>query len=304
MMAAEPGHQNCVYGADQDKEMDMFACQECGVQDQEGQTKTLCQHDKDEAKCQCSTMPDEYELVGDSPQDELEHAEHDIWEHIMHIEDMLKTRSARIRQSMEETNTQDDDKFMECEEGPEEHKDNEPNGTAIAQEELEEFLGYCDIDDYMECNMAAEEEPKFLEMALKVALDPGCGEHVADQEEAPGYAVKPSAGSVRGHKSIAAGGHRMANQGEFTLQLRASEGKGRSLKSTFQVAKVTRPLWSVSKICDEGFNVVFNKNKTVIRRETDDKEVCSFVREHGLYVATLKVRNPKHKSFIRQAAKA
>ena len=96
----------------------------------------------------------------------------------------------------------------------------------------------------------------------------------------------------------------MANRGEFTLQLRTGEGKGRSLKTTFQAAKVTRPLWSVSKICDEGFNVTFNKEKAIIKRDHDDKEVCTFVRDHGLYVANLKIRNPKHASFVRPVAKA
>ena len=39
-----------------------------------------------------------------------------------------------------------------------------------------------------------------------------------------------------------------------------TDGKeGMKIKSTFQTAKVTRPLWSVGKICDEGLEVKFNK---------------------------------------------
>ena len=281
MMAAVPKHQGVVYGKGDPKDAPTIGpSQECRVCNWTGSPTIPQQCQECGSRGALATHNEEYELVDDDCNDEpvtVQHVNRDIWEHIMHVESMLNARAEELRQSMEEMNTQDEEEFLECGEGPEENKENEPNRTVITQEELEEFLGYCDIDDYMECNMAAEDEPEFLEMALTVALDSGCGEHVADKEEAPGYSVHPSAGSIRGQKFIAAGVHKMADRGEFTLQLRTSDGKGRSLKSTFQVANVTRPLWSVSKICDEGFSVLFNTHKAVIKRDTDHKDVCSFV---------------------------
>jgi len=49
---------------------------------------------------------------------------------------------------------------------------------------------------------------------------------------------------------------------------------------------------SVGKICDEGHNVTFDKEKAIVRH-TDGSELARFVRQPGgLYVAKMKLRNP------------
>ncbi len=68
----------------------------------------------------------------------------------------------------------------------------------------------------------------------------------------------------------------------------------------FQDAKVTRPLWGVGKICDEGFEVKFTKNGALVMT-AQGKVVCKFERRGGLYVASLQLRNPMHKGFTRPA---
>ena len=97
---------------------------------------------------------------------------------------------------------------------------------------------------------------------VEIVLDSGAGEHVADRIDAPGYMVTESDGSKRGQNFLAAGGHKMPNQGEMCLRLVVPNGNraDEERSSIFQVAAVTRPLWSVSKICDKGHWVKFTKN--------------------------------------------
>ena len=146
--------------------------------------------------------------------------------------------------------------------------------------------------------MADDEEEYIL---IEVALDSGAGDHVADRADAPGYAVEESRGSKRGQKFKAAGGHTMPNQGQATLNvlLPGAQNGEESASTVFQVASVTRPLWSVSKICDSDYTVLFNKREAKI---FDDKNVlvCTFERQGGLYVARMKLRNPKYRGFARQ----
>ena len=63
-----------------------------------------------------------------------------------------------------------------------------------------------------------------------------------------------------------------------------------SLNSVFQVAKITRPLMSVSRICDQGNEVTVNSKEAVVKR--DGKVVTRFKREGGLYVAELAMMPP------------
>ena len=70
------------------------------------------------------------------------------------------------------------------------------------------------------------------------------------------------------------------------------EAGSASLKSTFQVAKVTRPLMSVGKICDQGHTVSFDKDKAIIRNAAG-KEVAIFERRNGgLYTAKMVLKAP------------
>ena len=64
------------------------------------------------------------------------------------------------------------------------------------------------------------------------------------------------------------------------------------IRSTFQIAKVTRPLMSVGRMCDEGLKVNFGKSSASVMDKAD-REVCRFERQPGgLYVAKLKLRAP------------
>ena len=93
------------------------------------------------------------------------------------------------------------------------------------------------------------------------------------------------------------------NHGESLLQMMTMDAKGggHAVTSHFQVADVTRPLWSVGLITDSGLGVKFFKDHASI---FDKKgiELCHFTRTGGLYVTTVQLENPAHPDFQRQGA--
>ena len=176
------------------------------------------------------------------------------------------------------------------------------NGDLRQYESINLFEGE-EIDDVLavEANSC---KTKYYAEPFEVVLDSGAGDHVADDTDAPGYVVNESKGSKARQNFIAAGGHKIPNRGEMVLSLRSrGEGGGREITTTFQVAKVTRPLWSVARICDAGCDVKLTAaGAKVINKK--GKTMCSFDRVGNLYKAKLDLRNPNHESFGRQGLKA
>ena len=73
------------------------------------------------------------------------------------------------------------------------------------------------------------------------------------------------------------------------------------LLSCFQVAKVTRPLLSVSRMTESGKIHVLCKRDEALVRDENDKVLARFERNNGLYACMMKVRNPRFQPFTRQA---
>ena len=69
------------------------------------------------------------------------------------------------------------------------------------------------------------------------------------------------------------------------------DGENQPLTSTFQVADMTRPLMSVSQICENGHRCVFEKNHALVV-SAKGKGICRFEREAGLYVCRMKLKAP------------
>ena len=81
----------------------------------------------------------------------------------------------------------------------------------------------------------------------------------------------------------------MRNRGQSALNLTCLGGGEDMIKSTFQVAKVTRPLMSVGKITDAGMTIEFDRQQATVK-SAHGKTVCSFVRSQGgLYVAKMRL---------------
>ena len=62
-------------------------------------------------------------------------------------------------------------------------------------------------------------------------------------------------------------GHGIDNHGPVKLKLNAQveDQQVNSLTSTFQVATATRPLMSVSKLCDQGMTATFDDKRALVR---------------------------------------
>jgi hypothetical protein len=131
------------------------------------------------------------------------------------------------------------------------------------------------------------DQHEFIDM--EIVLDSGAADHVIDKADAPDYEVKESAGSRAGACFIAANGERIPNQGEMQLQLKLGETP---IASTFQVSQISRPLWSVGRICDAGYKVVFQKDGAEVFHVVSGTKIGNFTRKQGLYVGDFKLRNP------------
>ena len=98
---------------------------------------------------------------------------------------------------------------------------------------------------------------------------------------APWVLVRQSEGSTRGQCYMSASGAKLPNQGEKKFSMMTPEGNW--AEATFQVADVTRPLCSVTKICDKGNRVIFEGNGGYI--ENLATGVCTtFGRQNNVYV--------------------
>ena len=79
---------------------------------------------------------------------------------------------------------------------------------------------------------------------------------------------------------------------------------GVRINSVFQIARVSRPLYSVSRVCDAGCEVSFNQTEGKVTK--NGKVIAVFPRRGGLYVGTLMVKPAQPKvhdqmGFVRQA---
>ena len=127
-------------------------------------------------------------------------------------------------------------------------------------------------------------------------LDSGAADHVVDITGTPGYKLEESIGSKAGSCFIAASGEIISNRGQVNLEMKAGSIP---LKSTFQVSKISKPLWSVGKLCDAGLKVEFGKAAAIVSLGASGRKICEFKRENGLYMGAMQLKNP---DFIRQAA--
>ena len=100
--------------------------------------------------------------------------------------------------------------------------------------------------------------------------------------------ITESPGSKRNQNFIVGNGSKVPNEGQVLLNLETTvSGKPSLIKSIFQVADITRPLMSVSRMCDQGLSAVFSATDAQIKNKQNET-VCTFQRRGGLYVTTMK----------------
>jgi len=139
--------------------------------------------------------------------------------------------------------------------------------------------------DMTQTELLATPTANIRRRTIKVALDSGAGDHVASPEDCEGFAIEESPNSKAGRNFVAANGGKIVNHGQSTVRMKTP--KGRRVASTFQVAEVTRPLYSVSKLCDYGYGVNFTADEGVVKKNGEVIHV--FKREGGLFVAEMMI---------------
>ena len=85
------------------------------------------------------------------------------------------------------------------------------------------------------------------------------------------------------------------------IKFAAKDEHGLLMNSVFQVAEITRPLMSVSRICDQDMVCIFEKDHARVL-DTDGNTVARLRRDGSLYTCTMKLRRPEDRndpSFVR-----
>ena len=115
---------------------------------------------------------------------------------------------------------------------------------------------------------------------VKVIMDSGAAESVCPRAVAPQLTIHDSIASRSGVYYTSANGGKIMNLGEQHVPVCLSNGA--KTIATFQVADVSRPLMSVSKLCEMGNRVIFGANGGVIL-SLQSGETTPFIKDEGVY---------------------
>ena len=160
-------------------------------------------------------------------------------------------------------------------------------------------INACDIISPTEVYNTGISQEEYVD--VEVILDSGAGAHVAARKHIPGCAVRDSELKRAGASFVAIDGGRIEHEGEAEINLVVLDGKGdkHNVRTTVQVADVTRALWSVGVLCDAGLDPRFTAQYAKIY-DSKGIEICHFALKNVLYVATVKRRNPAFQGFQMQ----
>ena len=131
-----------------------------------------------------------------------------------------------------------------------------------------------------------------------MTLDTGATVHAADRLDLPCHVIEESPGSRAGQQFQAAGGKLIANEGQAVVEMLAPGADG-ELVCSIQIAKVTRPLLSVTKMIESGKISVLCKRDEALVLDESNNVLARVTRKGGLYTASMRVRNPRFKPFVR-----
>ena len=119
---------------------------------------------------------------------------------------------------------------------------------------------------------------------VKSVMDSGASAPVAPPQMMPSVKIVPSEGSKRGQRYSSASKHKLRNLGQQHIKAMTEEGDPTEV--LFQIADVSKPLVSVSAICEKGNRVIFGKAGGVVQNIKSGR-LIPFYRENGIYVLTL-----------------
>ena len=121
---------------------------------------------------------------------------------------------------------------------------------------------------------------------ISVTVDSGAGDNVTNKDEAPEYEVETSDHPEKDTAYILPDGRVIRNEGVKNVKVITEEGAKCTVK--MQVTDVRKSLMSVSRVCDEGHRVVFEKHGGYIEHLATGQKT-QFPRIGGVYVLRLEV---------------
>ena len=131
---------------------------------------------------------------------------------------------------------------------------------------------------------------------VESVIDSGASAPVAPPSMMPNVKVLPSEGSRRGQKWSSASKHKIRNWRE--QHLKACTEDGDHTDALFQIADVSKPLVSVSAICERGNRVIFGRNGGAIQNLRTNK-LIPFHRRNGIYILSLWLEDNNEADFQR-----
>ena len=168
-----------------------------------------------------------------------------------------------------------------------EYKDSEADYSEGSDDLLDGGSLHALFDPEEEVHHLRAERKKWARM--ETVIDSGAAESVAPASMAPWVPTRPSEGSKRGQVYMSANGAKLPNLGEKQFKVMTAEGNPAA--ATFQVAEVTRPLCSVTRICDRGNRVVFTSEGGYIENMTSGVQTGCHQR-NNVYVMEMYVEEP------------
>ena len=132
---------------------------------------------------------------------------------------------------------------------------------------------------------------------IEATVDSGAAESVMHRRQGKRCRLRPSTGSKNGFEYVSAAGKVIADEGEKLVRVETENGQECCL--TMQLTAVNKALLSVSKICDAGHTVYFNKAEgTITHAETGQN--IHFRRIDGVYRIRFKVLGDGSLDFQRR----
>ena len=122
---------------------------------------------------------------------------------------------------------------------------------------------------------------------IEVVLDSGAVDSVCPKEMCPQFGIEDSYASKAGVFYTNANGGKLYNLGQTHVPIALDTGA--KTLATFQVADVSRPLMSVSKVCEMSNRVVSGANGGYILNLATGA-ATQFVKKEGMYVFTMWVQ--------------
>ena len=122
---------------------------------------------------------------------------------------------------------------------------------------------------------------EYEEVGFELAFDSGSVDYVCAESDIPGYQVVESELSRRNQYYIVGNAKAILNEGESSPNLKCNDLGGgiNGTTSTFQVAKIVRPMMPASRICNTGMTVSFDSEKATVQGKDEGWCVTSSARE-------------------------